>query len=76
MLSKAWKGVRRWWTSVLAIKIENADLLMSKHSTAVTNQNKNAVWKNITGDTFTRGASVVYDKRYEWGGGAGALSER
>ena len=31
--------------SVLSINVKNADLLMSQHSTAVTNQKKNEVWE-------------------------------
>ena len=52
----------------MSIKAENADLLMSKHSTAVMNPKKNAVWVKNIGDTSTRGAAVVYDKCYEWRG--------
>ena len=55
------EGVRRWrikgrknGRSVLSIKAENADLLMSKHSTAVVNQKQNVVWKKTTGDNSTR----------------------
>ena len=36
---------------------------MSKLSTAVTNENKNEVWKQINGDTSTsRSGGAVYDK--------------
>ena len=57
--------------SVLSIKAESADLSMSKHSTAATNQKKNAVWtKKIRRYyTSTRGArGGLQQAGYDWGG--------
>ena len=42
---------------------------MSKELNGSHEPKQNEVWKNNSGDTSTRGEAVVYDKRYEWGGG-------
>ena len=64
----------------MSINAENTDLMMSKHSTADTNPKKEGGTEVLfTGDTCTRQAAVVYDKRYDLGGGEEGgyvLSER
>ena len=70
--------------SVLSENYDNADLLMSEHPTAVTNQTRNEVWRKATGGAFTRGAAVQFTTsavelwgggRVGRGGGGGELSE-